>query len=38
MTGKGMYRFGNGDVYNGNFTGGKKCGVGKYNYANGDIY
>ena len=38
MNGKGVYRFSNGDVYTGNFTGGKKNGIGKYNYANGDIY
>ncbi len=38
MNGKGVYHFSNGDIYNGNFTGGKKNGIGKYNYANGDIY
>jgi hypothetical protein len=38
MSGKGVYKFANGDMYTGNFTNGKKNGVGKYNYANGDIY
>jgi hypothetical protein len=38
MNGKGVYKFNNGDVYTGNFNGGKKNGVGKYNYVNGDIY
>ncbi len=38
MSGRGVYRFSNADVYTGNFAGGKKNGVGKYNYSNGDIY
>ena len=38
ITGKGVYSFSGGDVYEGDLIAGVKEGTGKYTYANGDVY
>ena len=36
--GKGIYKYDNGDIYEGYFKNDKKEGKGIYKYKNGDIY
>lgn len=38
MQGKGIFRFENGDIYEGDFNDGKFHGNGKYNYTDGKSY
>ena len=34
----GIMRYANGNVYDGDFVNGKKCGEGHMKYADGDVY
>lgn len=36
--GKGIYRYANKDVYEGNYVQGERDGEGIFRYANGDVY
>ena len=37
-TGKGTYKWDNGDSYEGDFLNGQRTGIGKYTWANGSFY
>jgi hypothetical protein len=38
FNGKGLYKYANGDEYEGDYVNDKKEGIGSYQYKNGELY